>query len=145
MAERAGACRILVVDDDRMQNEIISVYLAKIRAELIVDYALTIEEAITFIAANTPDIIFLDNRIPPDIDFRNGIERIRQAGYGGPVIVQSVAVDDPVLDNAGAHGVIRVVDKFDLREDMLGELVAVYCSSASRANGNTLEPRSILA
>jgi len=69
---------------------------------------------------------FLDNRIPPDSDFRNGFENIRRAGYSGPVIVNSVTVDDPTLRDAIALGVSRVVNKFDLREETLRELISTY-------------------
>jgi CheY-like chemotaxis protein len=128
MGSQGTPCRILVVDDDRMENEIMSAFLSQLGTELEAECALSIEEAIESISVHRPDIVFLDNRIPPDIDFRNGYERIRKAGYDGAIIVHSVVTDDPVFEEAAALGVSRVVDKFHLRKDSLRELVAAHCS-----------------
>ena len=132
MKSHEAACHVLVVDDDRMQNEILSVFLERLEFEFIIDCALTIDDAIKSIFARKPDIVFLDNRIPPDIDCRDALKRIRRAGYDGAVIVLSVATDDPVLLDVGALGVKCVVDKFDLREDLLRELVVANWSGVPR-------------
>ena len=131
-AERA--CRVLIVDDDRMQLELIRIHLAQAGLDLSMKCALTIEDAVLSITEQQPDIVFLDNRMPPDLDFRNGFGLLREAGYRGPVIVNSVTIDDPVMEEAGAFGVTRVVDKFDLRDELLRELVFTYgpASAATR-------------
>jgi CheY-like chemotaxis protein len=130
----SGPCHVLIVDDDRIQIDLIAGYLEGLKIDLRTEFALTIDAAAASISARPPDIVFLDNRIPPDIDFRNGVDVIRRAGFNGPVIVNSVTVDDPVLQSAGSLGVCRVVDKFSLREEMLRELIATYRPRAAAAD-----------
>lgn len=121
-----GACCVLIVDDDRMQIELMSVFLMQLGLDLRIRHALTIDEAASSISDQQPDIVFLDNHMPPEVDFRNGFGLLRDAGYLGPIIVNSVSIDEPVLRDAGTFGVTRVVDKFDLRDKVLRELIATY-------------------
>ena len=121
--------KILVIDDDVIQNKLMSVYLSRLNLNNATDYALTIDDAVLAIKSQRPDIIFLDNRIPPEIDFRPSLERIRSAGFDGPVVVQSVAIEDITAKEASACGVMRVIDKFELNEGVLEELVAACWSS----------------
>lgn len=132
-----GACCVLIVDDDRMQIELMSVFLMQLGLDLRIRHALTIDEAANSISDELPDIVFLDNHMPPELDFRNGFELLRGAGYLGPIIVNSVSIDEPVLRDAGTFGVTRVVDKFDLRDKLLRELIATYWPGSGHA-GTTM-------
>lgn len=143
MGSSRAPCRILVVDDDRMQNELMSAYCVRLGLDLSLDCVLTVNDAIASIGAHRPDIVFLDNRIPPEVDFRSSIERIRSAGYDGTVIVQSVVTDDPVFDDAGALGIACVVDKFELRENRLRELVSAYWSADVRTLPEMVPPAGL--
>jgi CheY-like chemotaxis protein len=119
-------CRVLIVDDDRTQLELMRVLLLKAGLDLNMKSALTIEDALSSLAEQQPDIVFLDNHMPPEMDFRSGFGMLRDAGYGGPVIVNSVSIDEPVMHEAGAFGVTRIVDKFELRDELLRELIFTY-------------------
>ena len=126
-------CRVLIIDDDRMQIELTVVFLMRLRFDIDVKGVLTLDDAVSSVLDMPPDMVFLDNHMPPDLDFRNAYQVLRSAGYTGPVIVNSVTLDDPVLDGAVAFGASRVVDKFELREELLGELISTYCPGTHRA------------
>jgi hypothetical protein len=68
-------------------------------------------------------MVFLDNRIPPSFDFRSSLTALRQAGYSGPVVVQSACLADEVFDEAEKLGVAEVIDKLKMNDDLLIELL----------------------
>ena len=133
-------CRVLIIDDDRMQIELTVAFLMRLRFEIDVKGALTLDDAVSSVRDVPPDMVFLDNHMPPDLDFRNAYQVLRSIGYAGPVIVNSVTLDDPVLDGAVAFGASRVVDKFELREELLGELITTYCPGAHEGVGSGRYP-----
>ena len=80
--------RILILDDDDHYTLLFSTYLKLSGVEGgTVHHETSTEKAIERLRGFTPDIIFLDNRIPPHADFRSGLKALRDAGYPGPVIV----------------------------------------------------------
>jgi CheY-like chemotaxis protein len=119
--------RILVVDDDEQQIRLFSIFLELSGvADVVCATAKSIEAAVRDIEASSPAIVFLDNRIPPYSDFRQGLDQIRTAGYTGPVIVHSASVDEPVFRDAGRLGVASVVDKRSIRGNTLKALIEAY-------------------
>jgi CheY-like chemotaxis protein len=116
--------RILILDDDDQYAFLFSTYLKLGRVEGgRVAHATSTEMAVAQLAEFMPDMIFLDNRIPPHADFRAALTALRQAGYGGPVVVQSACVADDVFEDAKSLGVADVIDKFELSEDRLIQLL----------------------
>ena len=119
--------RILVVDDDEQQIRLFSIFLELSGvADVVCITAKSIDDAVKGILAEAPSIVFLDNRIPPYSDFREGLDQIRSAGYTGPVIVHSASVDEPVFRDAGRLGVASVVDKRSIRGNTLKALIEAY-------------------
>jgi CheY-like chemotaxis protein len=116
--------QILILDDDDQYAFLFSTYLklGKVQGGKVA-HATSAEMAIAQLAEFTPDLIFLDNRIPPHADFRSALKALRQAGYGGPVVVQSACVADDVFEDAKSLGVAEVIDQFDMSEDRLIQLL----------------------
>jgi CheY-like chemotaxis protein len=125
--------RILILDDDDQYAFLFATYLKLGKVEGgTVEHAVSAEQAIEQLAKFTPDLIFLDNRIPPHADFRSPLRTLREAGYGGPVVVQSACVADDVFEDAKGLGVAEVIDKFEMNEDRLIQLLkkhAGYCAN----------------
>jgi CheY-like chemotaxis protein len=116
--------RILILDDDDQYAFLFATYLKLGKVEGgTVAHATSAEMAIAQLAVFRPDVIFLDNRVPPHADFRPALKALRQAGYGGPVIVQSACVADDVFEEAKGFGVAEVIDKFEMNEDRLIQLL----------------------
>ena len=125
--------RILILDDDDQYAFLFSTYLKLGKVEGgRVAHATSAEMAIAQLAEFTPDVIFLDNRIPPHADFRPALRALRQAGYGGPVVVQSACVADDVFDDAQSLGVADVIDKFEMSEDRLIQLLKKHTRYGER-------------
>ena len=116
--------RVLILDDDDQYAFLFSTYLKLGKVEGgRVAHAASAESAIEQLAEFTPDVVFLDNRIPPHADFRTALKALRQAGYAGPVIVQSACVADDIFEDAKGLGVADVIDKFEMSEDRLIQLL----------------------
>lgn len=116
--------RILIIDDDDNYAQLASSYLriSGMRDGVVVHAAST-SAAIHRLKDFPADIVFLDNRIPPQRDFRSGLKALREAGYEGPVIVQSACTADDVFEEARQLGAAEVIDKFHLDDVMLVNLL----------------------
>lgn len=118
------APRILIVDDDDQYALLVSAYLRLTGlGEGVVEHAHSTAEGIRRIGNFAPHLVFLDNRIPPQLDFRPGLQALRQAGYAGPVIVQSACTADEVFEEAQRLGAAEVIDKFNMSEGLLVSLL----------------------
>lgn len=128
--------QILILDDDDQYAFLFATYLRLGNVEGgRVEHAGSAEQAIEQLAQFTPDVIFLDNRIPPHADFRSPLKALRQAGYGGPVVVQSACVADDVFADAKGLGVAEVIDKFEMCEDRLVQLLKKHTGYGTRPAG----------
>jgi CheY-like chemotaxis protein len=118
------APRILILDDDEHYAQLFSIYLKLSGVPGgEVQHAVSAKGAMERLQQFRPDLVFLDNRIPPYTDFRPGLKELRDAGYAGPVIVQSACVADDVFDEAQQLGVADVIDKFEMNEVLLLKLL----------------------
>jgi CheY-like chemotaxis protein len=125
--------KILILDDDDHYAMLFSAYLKLSKVEGgAVEHATTTAEAVEHLREFMPDMVFLDNRVPPHSDFRYGLKALREAGYSGPVIVQSACVVDGIFDEAEKLGVAEVIDKFEMNEAKLMNLLQKH-TSFSRA------------
>ena len=116
--------RILILDDDDHYALLFSTFLKLGGVEGgEVEHATSAKSGIERLRAFAPDLVFLDNRIPPYTDFRPGLKALRDAGYDGPVVVQSACVADEIFDEAPRLGVAEVIDKFDMNDVRLIELL----------------------
>ena len=128
--------RILILDDDDQYAFLFSTYLklGKVDGGRVA-HATSAEMAVAQLKEFTPDLIFLDNRIPPHADFRPALRALRQAGYDGPVVVQSACVADDVFEEAKNLGVAQVIDKFDMSEDRLIQLLKKHTRFGAAVQG----------
>lgn len=116
--------RILILDDDDHYALLFSAYLKLSGVEDgAVEHAASTDSAVERLRNFTPDVVFLDNRIPPHADFRPGLKALRDAGYKGPVVVQSACLADEIFDEAGKLGVAEVIDKFEMSDVRLMQLL----------------------
>lgn len=70
--------RILILDDDDHYALLFSAYLKLSGVEGgAVEHAASTDGAVERLHSFTPDVVFLDNRIPPHADFRPGLKALR--------------------------------------------------------------------
>jgi CheY-like chemotaxis protein len=121
--------RILILDDDDHYALLFSAYLKLSGVEGgAVEHAASTDSAVERLHNFAPDMVFLDNRIPPHADFRPGLKALREAGYNGPVIVQSACVADEIFDEAAKLGVAEVIDKLEMSDVRLMQLLQKHAA-----------------
>lgn len=109
---------VLVIDDDLILSDLYNAYLQVGGMDDWETYGeIHIEPALKFIEARQPDIVFLDNRLPPYDDYREPIKKIFDTGYAGPIVVQSACIEDEVFDSAINLGASLVREKWKVSNE----------------------------
>lgn len=129
--------RVLVVDDQPANLLILEYQLRELdcEVELAADGAQALEKA----AAQPFQLILLDCQLP-DLDGYTVAERIREresgAGAHTPILAISSATDDAHQQRVIASGMDGMLTK-PIREDVLRELLALWCDSSVAAQAHT--------
>jgi response regulator of citrate/malate metabolism len=103
--------KVLVVDDNDMIHELFSCYAMNTDVKL--SHAVSLDEALTHLQDNTPELLLLDNKLPPYSNFTKTVPFIRQSGYGGKIVVISAGINEVIASKFKEHHVDAMMDKFD--------------------------------
>jgi CheY-like chemotaxis protein len=110
---------VLLIDDDPVEHHLLSAMILRAeRTDIEISGAASLEEALQCVRQIEPRAVLLDHRLPPYDDYRKSMNVLRSTGYEGPVVVISAAVGEAVFDEASAHGVIEVIDKLKLWDEI---------------------------
>jgi signal transduction histidine kinase/ActR/RegA family two-component response regulator len=113
--------RVLIVEDNRLNLLILKRYLEK--SHLLIDTALTHEEAIGKLSASTYDCILLDLQIPGKDGFEIMQEvRQMQPDYKTPVLAVTAASIQFVHEKIKAHGFYGFVAKPIREQEILAKI-----------------------
>ncbi|AKI01190.1 Response regulator receiver domain protein [Hoeflea sp. IMCC20628] len=108
---------LLLIDDDPNQHKILSCFLRKkYGADADFTSALDLDEALAHLAGQSFDVIFLDNRLPPYSDFTETIGGIVDISPDSDIYLISADRDKVSLNLCKSHGIVEMIDKFELRE-----------------------------
>ena len=123
---------VLVIDDDLVLCDLYNAYF---EVEGLADWYARgesdFEQALAVIATDKPEIIFLDNRLPPYEDYTQPLKRIIDSGFTGPVIVQSACIDDEIFNQAKELGATMVQEKWQVSSESLVETIKQLASNGS--------------
>jgi DNA-binding response OmpR family regulator len=116
---------ILVVEDnvfegDRLNGTLNIVFnrTAQIRR------ATTLNGALDAVIAKKPDIVFLDDKLPPNDNASQTIPFLRRCGYLGPIVVVSSVLTRPRRAMLITAGAIDAIHKDDLDGIAIEEVLA---------------------
>jgi CheY-like chemotaxis protein len=118
--------RLLYIDDtafDRLMLErcLRSASLPGVTLET----AATVEIGLQVLAVRMPDLLFLDNRIPPYRDFEQVLPLLRAAGYAGPIVLLTGLPTELMHQQLAEPGpVLAVLDKQHLAPQQLVDVLA---------------------
>lgn len=118
---------VLLIDDNSLQHELFSCYAST--ANMIdISHAFCLEDGLTKINEENPDVILLDNRLVPFQNFKETIPQIRASGYEGRIVVISSDVDGITKQEMTDYSVFSCIDKFEFDltnfENKIGDLLA---------------------
>jgi response regulator of citrate/malate metabolism len=108
---------LLLIDDDPNQHKILSCFLRKkYGADAGFTSALDLDEALVHLGQSSFDVILLDNRLPPFSDFTETIGEIVSFSPDSDIYLISADRDKVSLNLCKSHGIVEMIDKFELRE-----------------------------
>ncbi|WP_429812385.1 response regulator [Ensifer sp. B1-9] len=123
---------ILLVDDDPTENLILRGLIRKVSNIAIeLHYCQTMEDALAFLRSGKPvSMILLDNRLHPQLDFRETVPALRRQGYIGPIGVISASLADPYFQNLEEYGADFRIDKAEIDPTAIDFILREYLPQA---------------
>ncbi|MCY0094466.1 response regulator [Hoeflea ulvae] len=108
---------ILLIDDDPYQHKILSCFLRKkYGADAGFTSAHDLDEALVHLARQSFEVILLDNRLPPYTDFTQTIGDISRLSADSRIYLISADRDTVSQKLCKSHGIVDMIDKFELRD-----------------------------
>lgn len=127
---------MLLVDDNILEYKLIMARLEMLGQNNVdIRYAPDLAVACVHLADREPDLLLLDNRLPPVEDYRHSVGELRRAGYDGPIVVASASLDDSIFEYAADLGVDACIEKLDLTTDRLLTLIDEYSPAVTFDQG----------
>lgn len=115
----------LYVDDAKFDRMLFTKYFrAMCRDDLTLRCAESVEAGLDLMRAQMPDLLFLDNRVPPYTCFEESLAMFRQAGFRGPVVLLTgLTTSELQAEVERAGQVLGVLDKHQLDSQRLSEVI----------------------
>lgn len=124
--------RLLLIDDDDIDGQLLRIYLSKISQSIEFSHCLEEKEALQAVASEEFDLIFVDNRLTiwtgPEM-----LEALRRQGYKGPTVLYSGTVDATNLDRLHELDCHDFLEKGDVSINTLRDTIQ---SALLRASNN---------
>ncbi|KRB58941.1 hypothetical protein ASE04_04400 [Rhizobium sp. Root708] len=122
-----SAVNVLFVDDEFIEFRSLKKKVAdQTEPQINLDYAQSVDDALTKLGDVKFDLILLDNRLMPNSDFRETVPKLRGSGYTGPIGVVSTDVSDGYFQQFPEYGVDFRVGKDEIDADTLQHIIREY-------------------
>ncbi|QFY59042.1 response regulator transcription factor [Rhizobium grahamii] len=122
-----SAVNVLFVDDEFIEFRSLKKKIAdQTEPQINLDYAQSVDDALTKLGDVKFDLILLDNRLLPNSDFRESVPKLRGSGYTGPIGVVSTDVSDSYFQQFPDYGVDFRVGKDEIDADTLQHIIREY-------------------
>ncbi|MBU4530674.1 MAG: response regulator [Hoeflea sp.] len=119
--------KILLVDDDPAEHLLLKRTLEKVDGPPIeLDYVGDIDSAVECVKAGDIDIVFLDNRLVPNNDFRETAPQLREAGYVGPIGIISSDISGSYFQQFPDFGVDFRIGKDEIDRTAISFIISEY-------------------
>lgn len=118
---------ILLVDDDPTEHLLLKRKLQSVDSPKIdLEYVPDIGQAVERVSAGGIDLVFLDNRLIPNNDFRETAPQLRQAGFIGPIGIISSDISGAYFREFREFGVDFRMGKNEIDGNAISFIVAEY-------------------
>ena len=119
--------RILLVDDDPAEHILLKRKLKSAEDSSIdLDYVSDIGSAVDVVKAGGIDMIFLDNRLVPNNDFRETAPQLRGAGFIGPIGIISSDISGRYFEQFRDYGVDFKIGKDEIDGTVINFIINEY-------------------
>ncbi|MEQ8481594.1 MAG: response regulator [Hoeflea sp.] len=118
---------ILLVDDDPAEFVILERKLADFEGPPVtLEHVGDIDAAVARISGKDVDLVLLDNRLKPTVDFRETAPKLREAGFVGPIGIISSDISDAYISEFLEYGVDFRIGKDEIDANTISFIVAEY-------------------
>ena len=119
--------KILLVDDDPAEHTLLKRTLDKVDGPPIdLIYVGDIASAVERVKQGGIDVVFLDNRLVPNNDFRETAPQLREAGYIGPIGIISSDISGSYFQQFREFGVDFRIGKDEIDRTAISFIIAEY-------------------
>ena len=119
--------RILLIDDDPAEHVLLKRQLNKAETSAIeLDYVGDIQGAVDIVRKGGVDMVFLDNHLVPNNDFRETAPQLRHAGFVGPIGIISSDISGKYFEKFRDYGVDFKIGKAEIDPGAISFIVAEY-------------------
>ena len=119
--------KILLIDDDPAEHVLLKRQMKKAENSAIeLDYVGDIKGAVEIVRNGGVDMVFLDNRLVPNNDFRETAPQLRQAGFVGPIGIISSDISGKYFEEFRDYGVDFKIGKDEIDAGVISFIIAEY-------------------
>ncbi|WP_417413175.1 hypothetical protein [Hoeflea sp.] len=119
--------RVLLVDDDPAEHVLLKRKLETAKdVSIELDYVGDIGGAVESVKSGGIDMIFLDNRLVPNNDFRETAPQLRNAGFIGPIGIISSDISGQYFEQFRDYGVDFRIGKDEIDGAAISFIIAEY-------------------
>jgi CheY-like chemotaxis protein len=119
--------RVLLVDDDPAEHILLKRKVKTAQdTDIDLDYVGDIGGAVDIVKAGGVDMVFLDNRLVPNNDFRETAPQLRNAGFIGPIGIISSDISGKYFEQFREYGVDFKIGKDEIDGGAISFIVAEY-------------------
>lgn len=119
--------RVLLVDDDPAEHVLLKRKLEAAKdVSIELDYVGDIGGAVESVKSGGIDMIFLDNRLVPNNDFRETAPQLRNAGFIGPIGIISSDISGQYFEQFRDYGVDFRIGKDEIDGAAISFIIAEY-------------------
>jgi len=119
--------RVLLVDDDPAEHILLKRKLKTATDTSIkLDYVGDIGGAVDIVKAGETDMVFLDNRLVPNNDFRETAPLLRNAGFIGPIGIISSDISGRYFEEFRDYGVDFKIGKDEIDGTVINFIIKEY-------------------
>ena len=119
--------KILLIDDDPAEHILLKRKLKTANDSRIdLDYVGDIAAAVDVVKSSEVDMVFLDNRLVPNNDFRETAPQLRNAGFIGPIGIISSDISGRYFEQFRDYGVDFKIGKDEIDGTVINFIVSEY-------------------
>ncbi|SOE08354.1 response regulator receiver domain-containing protein [Hoeflea halophila] len=119
--------KVLLVDDDPAEHVLLKRKLKTAEdASIDLEYVSDIGGAVERVKAGGVDMVFLDNRLVPNNDFRETAPQLRSAGFIGPIGIISSDISGRYFEKFREFGVDFKIGKDEIDGTVINFILKEY-------------------
>jgi DNA-binding NarL/FixJ family response regulator len=121
----AKSIRVLIADDFKLLRDVIRLSLERAADIVVIDEALDVTDALESARALRPDIIIMNDYLPP-IDSAHASALFREQGVNAAILVISMQIDPAQIQRSFLSGANGFMNKDEIDENLMDAVRRIH-------------------